>query len=338
MLRNYHNQNHNFHFQYGRFCSGLSTRAQLSFITSNSSFTDGVRKCNPQSNVISYQTETTTIIGAENHHFENTSETVNDNIYTTPGHLTLTTSASFLSCEWRNCEAQNGGGIYISTGNTLTLTVTKGLFYSCKASPNQGGGIYIKEIKTLTVVDSLFYKCIAEAHDNYGGGGIQMWNIQEPFIIETTSFISCESGNDGGGVATSIDPTWQEISISHSLFLQCKGTSTNPEYISDGGSLMIGNSNAAICCSNTLFADSHSTSRGGGITCMINSHSQFIPSIPLFSFCFFKNNSAKTNPGNDIYIEGWKPTNPFLHCFSLTPTKRVYPNGNDDNWLALRIT
>ena len=292
-----------------------------------------MRKHNLQSNAITYQDSAHTIIvGAENHHFENTSAIINDNTHKSPGHLTLSNSATFTSCVWRNCEAQTGGGIYLTAGSTVTLTVKKSEFDSCKANPNRGGAIYAEGIKTVTIEYSLFHQCMAVARNDYGGGAIEICNIQNPPSIEATSFILCKSGNDAGGVGIWDSPSFQKICLTDSRFVECKGLASAG---SDGGCLIVWFSNAAIGCSNTLFIDSRSEQRGGGASYYIYSSADHQSSIHLFFFCFFKNNSAILTPGNDVFFYDWISENPFLHCFSSTRNNRVYYNGNVDDWLPL---
>ena len=229
----------------------------------------------------------------------------------------------FISSKWVSCTADYGGGIYLTAGTTVSLFVTKGEFYSCKAAPYRGGGIYVGRIGKLEVTTSLFSGCVAEAKADCGGGGIDLNGAQAFPYIKCSSFISCTSGNDGGGLAIWSSPSFQKICLTDSRFVGCKGLA-NPG--TDGGSLIVWASEAAIGSSNTLFVDSHSEWSGGAASYNITrSHNS---TIPLFSFCFFKNNSARYNPGNDVFFAEWSPTQPFHHCFSLTATNRVYDNKN----------
>ena len=305
---------------YGILCSGLTEKTRRSFISSNSSFIGCVKK----HSISAYSPD---------------NDYSNDNSCRTGctfDHLrvflpsTANLQHEFTSCKWISCNGESGGGIYLKAGNTVTLSVIKGEFYSCKASPNRGGGIYAEGIKTLTIQESLFHKCIAEAKNDFGGGGIQLLSIQQPFIIQSTAFLSCESGNDGGGISIYIYATWQRVCFVDDRFVGCKGLY---EQGSDGGSLMLWDSNASVGCSNTIFADSYCAMRGGAVSYYIFTSANHPSSIQLFTFCFFQNNQVKSNRTNDAYFEDWKPTQPFLHCFSTTSVNRVHPPTNDNNWL-----
>ena len=252
-----------------------------------------------------------------------------DDCFFTNNSVTLSSSANFASCAWSKCEADYGGAIFLNVSNSaISLTVSKGEFYSCISS-YRGGGIYVEGIGDINITNTIFHQCIAQAAENYGGGGIEIDSEKKIPRIDNTDFILCKSGNDAGGVGIWKSPlTFQETCILSCRFVQCE---INHTLNSDGGSLLLWYSKAAIGCSNTLFTDSYSELRGGAASYNISGNHN--SSIPLFIFCFFKNNSAQSNPGNDIYFEGWIPDSPFLNCFSVTKTNRVYFNGVHDNWL-----
>ena len=227
------------------------------------------------------------------------------------------------------------GGIYLNASSTVSLTVKKSEFHSCKASPNRGGGIYAEEIKTVTIEDSLFQSCIAEAGNNFGGGGIQLWKIQKNFCVERTAFIACISREDGGGVSAAYCPAWHSRYLLDSSFVGCSVTPLASD--NDGGSLIVWRLYDEVTCSNILFADSHSERRGGASSYYIYSDVSHDSTTHIFAFCFFKNNTAITSPGHDVYFYDWIPEKPFLHCFSLSKENRVRVDPGDttynDDWL-----
>ena len=190
--------------------------------------------------------------------------------------------------------------------------------------------MYAEGIQTVAVQDSIFHQCIAEAGTNFGGGGIELCNIQHPFTIESTAFISCESRNDAGGISAVHCPMWTKTCFLDCSFIGCSAT---PAADNDAGSLLVWRCYAEISCSNILFADSRSERRGGCSSYYIYPNISHDSTVYLFLFCFFKNGSSKDNTGNDAYFYDWKPTEPFFHCFSIiTPSPRIYPSGHD-NWL-----
>ena len=175
---------------------------------------------------------------------------------------------------------------------------------------------------------------MAVARNDYGGGGIEITSAQKPPRIENIEFILCKSGNDGGALGIRSSPIHQETCVLSCCFVQCEINHTES---SDGGSLLVWYSNAAIGCSNTLFLDNHSEQRGGAVSYHIYTSAGYHSSIHLFFFCFFRNNSARINPGNDVFFREWSPSQPFLHCFSLSAELRgyIYSSGTTQtsNWL-----
>ena len=298
-------------FQYLHFYSSLV------FISSNSSFSKCVRKHDIVTVSPSFLANSNCAL-----------PTYTDCSFTQDNCSSLTSSASFTSCTWTKCESTYGGGIYLNVSDSrVTLIVTKGEFYSCKADRYCGGGIYAEGIGLMQVKNSVFYKCVAEATNDAGGGGIEIWKIQKPPNIETTSIIACKSGNDGGGMGIWYASVFQTKCIIECRFMKCEINHTES---SDGGSLMVWQSNAAIGCSDTLFVDSHSVLHGGAASYLTYYSSNFNSSIPFFSFCYFKDNSADI--ANDAYLEDWIPDNPFLHSFSTTSSSKVIYVINNNVW------
>ena len=156
---------------------------------------------------------------------------------------------------------------------------------------------------------------------------MQLWNVQEHPHIADTFFISCETGNDGGGLGIWNSPLYQETCVKGCRFILCRGNNTSS---SGGGGMIVWSSYAANGCSECIFVSCSSPQIGGGL-CYGIASSTSLKNIPLSSFCFFKDNSCSR--GNDAFIEGWMPTKPFLHCFSTTTNSpRIDPSGHDDNW------
>ena len=197
---------------------------------------------------------------------------------------------------------------------------------------------------TSSIKETLFSECVAHAENNYGGGGIEMLSPQRSPHIESCTFISCSSGDDAGGLGIWSSSFYQETCVNECRFIECQINHTTS---SDGGSLLIWYSSAAIGCSDTLFAHSHSDYRGGAVSCYITSDIRLTSSLPLFSFCFFTDNTC--NAGNDAFIVEWVPTVPFLHSLSTSSETRVYSVSdannrwddnfyeNSDTWLPFGI-
>ena len=281
---------------YSIIVSGLAYKTRLSFISSNSSFTQCTRKHNPQSNTIYYQDPAHTIItGADNHHFENATETVNDNTHTTPGHLELSSSATFTSCEWKKCEAEDGGALYASISG-INLRINHCRFLSCEASAGNGSGIYAQSARMVYVNSSFFYDCNAPSGVNWddGGGGIYLISISTEALITSSVFLSCVVQYDGGGVNI-----WNSHSLNDNTrtlqncrIIHCYGTDNGN---AEGGGFISWDNNYNVGISNTLFSQC-SNNIGGAIAMSLSD-----PLTLLIIFCFFSGNTG--NCGNDIALD-----------------------------------
>ena len=212
------------------------------------------------------------------------------------------------------------------SNSAVSLTVIQSEFHACKASPHRGGGIYAEGIGEVKIERTFFADCTCEPDNNAGGGGMQLFNVQEPQHIIDSSFISCESGNDGGGISIWYTPVYQETCVKGCRFIGCKGNNSTS---SDGGSIIIWYSGAAIGCSETLFSHCSSEYRGGAATCFSYTSTEFSSSLPLFSFCFFTDNTC--NVGSDVFLVEWIPSEPFFFSFSTTGESNVHYVDNADD-------
>ena len=221
----------------------------------------------------------------------------------------------FSSSVWKECTADNGGGIYLSADNdsSINLTVNKGEFVSCKAY-YRGGGIYIQGIGDITVQNTLFYKDIAEAKDGLGGGGIE---IVYPLIapeINDCSFLLCKTGDDAGGIGFWYSSVFQHSSVKRCRFVECI---INKTFNSGGGGIILWWCKAAIGCSECIFSKCHSDFFGGALCFDIESSETF-SEIPIVSFCFFNANTAMEKCGNDVFFVEWIPDEPILQSLSTS--------------------
>ena len=229
---------------------------------------------------------------------------------------------------WRQCEAENGGGIYLKADSTVSLTVNKGEFDSCKADPYRGGGIYVEGIGNMKIEDTLFLGCTAEAQSHLGGGGIEITSPQKSPQIHRCLFLRCTSQDDAGGIGIWSSPLDQEMCILCCCLIECQN---NHATDSVGGGIAVWYSSAAFGCSNCLFLRCHSAFIGGAFAYNIKS-SQKLTSKPLSSFSFFHMNTAKEHGGNDAYFVEWTPTTPFMHSFSTSSPYRITIGSSSSTW------
>ena len=317
---------------YGILCSGITAKTNLSFTSSNSSFSECVRKhhiC--QSNTITYQdTENNIIVSAENHHFENATETVNNNTHTSPGRVRLTASATFMSCEWKQCSAGHGGGIFfLSTG---TLTVKDSSFTSCSSndladSSNGGGGAIFANNGSLSVTSTTFVDCTAK---NVGGGvtGTLSCTLCR---VSLSRFLCC-TARSAGGLATFHAP---KCELSSTLFLSCSVPETGGGMFHNGD-----NTYPTASLSESLFKDNSADFanttgdcpyRGGG-ACEDGGKAEY---TITFLFCFFTGNTAPKGVGSDISIQRRAlAQNNINYCFTTATSGRFWNKDKYvDTWL-----
>ena len=264
-----------------------------------------------------------------------------------PHRQTPQSSVKFIKCVFINMIAlEESGGAIFYTVSGGSLHIVECVFETCETRINKdsgtgGGAVFATSLSELIISSSLFLACACYTSGSSDGGAIEMFALGSNVVIGACLFISCHTDDDGGAVCMWDFLLWQGTCILDCSFVKCEGTHTTS---SDGGALLVCNSNAAVGCSNTLFAHCHSEFRGGGATYHIYNTSNHHSSLHLFTFCFFNNNSAEFKPGNDVYFHQCMPTQPFVHCCSKTRENRIsYYSNNDyhfdkDDWLPLGIS
>ena len=314
---------------YGVLCSGLTDKTALSFISSNSSFSECVRPYYfPFS---SSPPNTDCLPDCINKHFRSLR-------FSLPSD-----STSFSFCSWEDCLGEPGGAIYSSSAGA-SITVNSCIFNKCNSTkPNtssshsyNGGAIFVSGITELIVFSSTFFHCCAPQnnHDNGGSGGIFAYDIKTTIWISSSHFISCFTGSSGGGAylssikASDVGPQ----SITSCSYIQCTGYGITP----DGGGLSLSYSDYTLGTSSCLFCSCATVGCfDGGLYFTFNANSDPYP----ICFCFFNGNSA--SQGADVYLMNHSGSNPILHSFTTTDAQyTVYPSHWDaaqkqDDWLPL---
>ena len=241
-----------------------------------------------------------------------------------------TSSHSFTHCSWNNNGlTSNGGAIHLrcdSSQPLISLTVDDCTFLHCYETGEVGGGaIYAEFIGSATVKNSFFYdcKCGWNTTGPEGAGALLDYIHSLPFI-QCCSFISCTTGDDGGGCGIWYSHSVITYVVDSCRFISCKGTHQTS---SQGGGIMIYGNNDFIACTNCLLYACETKYRGGGIYISYPSETTVQP----ITFCFFQGN--KSGKGRDICFEKFSSTpQAITHSFSFeAATGRVF--GGSDNWL-----
>ena len=319
-------------------------KTKLSFTSSNSSFSECVRKHKP-SLIQSHHTiknSDCTEYNADSHRC----------IYS---HIRIEKSQSgnylFEHSDFLDCESEtNGGAILVEgtseTADHITLTVTDCTFIRCVVQAHShhdsgGGAVCARLIKDATVSSSVFSSCVSPS-----GGAVMMKSLSHQPLVEHSSFISCIAPNDTdkGSLAIGTDADGAAIDIyTCSAAVPTVISSCNLLYSHShdaGGAVFLYHPVPAMRCHNVLFSSGLGGSRGGGIAYLSTQNSNDY----LLRFCFFYNNMCNNAlQGHDVCLCSYSSsyTKVFLHCFSAT--KRTPRVGDDkttidkSDWLPLTL-
>ena len=304
---------------YGILCSGLTGKTKQSFIASNSSFSECVRKHH-----ISFSSNTDI--------FDCTTTTGNNCVNTTRNTLQVGRPHIVHSCIFQSISSSvsNGGVLYLhdtSRSTTTSLTVDCCIFNTCSNTQIEGeryggGAIYI-DCGTLSITSSLFHKCQSVQY----GGGIYAYNNCDSATVRACNFINC-AANHAGGIMTHMGPT---SSISSSHFISCSA-----EWVGGGFYHNCKTTAGTLTLSDSLFTnnradyeyDFQSTDRGGGAfeDCRESNYTS------KFSFSFFSGNRVTHGVGNDISFHYYKLD---IKCFFyLFTTTKEYSVWNVDDYVT----
>ena len=310
---------------------GLNDKTNLSFTSSNSSFSKCVRNHHIfLSNSDSNLNDPTCLIDGRQ-----TSSPACD----TSSRNTLNTGSTyeFSWCTWSSCSASgDAGGALKCTGTGSKVYVERCSFSSCSAY-KQGGAIHTSSIHTLDVKDSLFYACSSSTKENdEGSGAMWIYGIQQKLSISETSFISCTTKASGGAcIIQKCSSNIKGQIINQCRCIHCNATDMSP----DGGALYIPTSTELIGLEECLFSLCHSL-YGGALDHSLSNYKEH--TYPI-RYCFFnKNTVSESGYGNDVVLRNHllDNNNPVLqHSFSTSTSIRVgyYYNSNwyknDFNWL-----
>lgn len=128
------------------------------------------------------------------------------------------------------CTANNGGGIYVDTDNTLVMN--NSVFRDCSATGVAGGGIC--SFGNVYVANSEFQNCSAFST----GGGISVYSVGSTIKIQNTTFTGCKSVTSGGAVHSLYPDV--NLTITTSTFTNCTSAS--------GGGVYTRSNTSVACC------------------------------------------------------------------------------------------
>ena len=288
---------------YGILCSGLTDKTILSFISSNSSFTECVRKQIPFyhflfNNIIHCRDQTF----SSDIRCKHTGSPISDSsgIHT------------FTNDDFKDCYSSNDhGGAIKCTGSNTELIVTGCTFTDChvsKPSSYRGGGIYAESIKSVTPQSCYFTSC-----SGFWGGGFYINEIGSTPSLSGCIFVSCKGHYLGGeAFVGQCTKTSSFIVCNDCIFIKGNNVSSSTYLRGGGFYLDIYESTHANAISNNLFTGNSVNNRGGGLA--IYEESKGLDYSVYF--CFFSDNSA-TSGGSDVFLTSIT-FNSFIHSFTTS--------------------
>ncbi|KAH7819528.1 uncharacterized protein MONOS_7597 [Monocercomonoides exilis] len=227
--------------------------------------------------------------------------------------MDTTESQTFLSCEWVDCKAPQGGALYVHDNANAILTIENSSFVRCNASSTNGGGLYALKIAECVVLHSLFVQCSAAATTYLGGGGIMIENVYEQSLINCCRFNNCTSKDEGGAIdLLSTKTEKQKECVINSFFHNCQCNNTDS---GAGGAVIHWTSVDKVIISNCQFCKCYSMCGGGAVYQHINSNNEGI----LFYYCFFHDNICMRG-GHDITLDRSTKNNIDSTCYSTRKT------------------
>ena len=294
---------------YTLLISDIRDTTQISFLYSNSSFTECVRRHNS----LFHQ--------YDNDLIQCTEDTFSDNNkcqHTTQGLSFSTGVRIFKNVDFKICSSDDNGGAIICTGESTHLTVQRCTFSGCHVtnpSSKNGGAIYASYMSSAAIESCSFASCSA-----YCGGGLYIGHIYSTPSFSECQFSSCKGGYLGGGAFVgSCNQTTSFIACSECVFTKGADVYATSALRGGGIYLDIYSNDHANTIRNTLFTKNAVNNAGGGLR-IYESELGFSYSV---YFCFFSGNTA-SSVGQDVHLVSVN-FNSFLFCYTTsTAQDRLY--------------
>ena len=278
----------------------------------------------------------------DHHHFENTTGTTDNDIHTSPGNLTLTSSATFTSSEWKDCRSavSNGGGAIYCVIPSLSISVDSCTFTDCCCGSlsSCGGSIYVAPVASFSLLQSLF-DYTTDTQNACHGGTLYVGSTIS-VCIHSDTFRRCNGTTSGGAVWIGYcsEATRSSTIFENCIFIGCEGAGGH-----GGGPCLDNNYQFANFISNCLFTE-NSNLYGGGLYLRYPSDT-FSSERHCILFCFFHKNSAKSHT-RDAFLDGCPQNgpNPITHSLTTTAVEHtVLPihwdsERKQDDWLLLALS
>ena len=236
------------------FSFSIRKKTRFSFTSSNSSFTECVRK--HLSSKYSYVLQSNAC----------EQNCQGQNLGTRRVSLDSSSTHTFTSCSWKDCKSAQGPAISFRSRTSSSLTVDQCSFDSCNSTSSVrqdgGGAINAYQVKNVRITSSLFYSCkctsfqLSTEGQLRSGGGVLLHSVTETPLVKMCIFISCEVLDDAGGLGIySCGNNLNAIPVQDSRFISC--------YCNDSSGAYEFQLSTCKMCSSCLYCGCTSKGSGG---------------------------------------------------------------------------
>ena len=205
--------------QYAIVDVSLTSITRLSFISSNSSFSECIRAHNPALSMYRNHIPSCT---------DNTFSTDNECTYSGRGLSYSTGTLSFKNDEFKSCSSDDHGGAIKCTGEDTELNVIGCTFKECYVnhpSSQYGGAIYADSIQYVTAKYCFFTSCSSNC-----GGGMFINSISNTPDFSDCVFVSCKAEHVAGGAFVGqCTKTSSSIACNDCIFIKGNNISSSPD-------------------------------------------------------------------------------------------------------------
>ncbi len=232
-------------------------------------------------------------------------------LYVNPHHGDVLISGNIFSDnDSRVSSGGNGGGLYINTVNTATVTTNEFL----RNQGGSGGGVAIFSVEKVIITDNIF-----DANDGYTNRGGSIYATGRNIFIDNNTIINAVSGGgiDLGpsGTQPIITTVTNNVILNNAEgpgirihYVHFNGVATivnniiagnSSESVNYGGGLQIGTvrDEGTLIVTNNTITDNYTPGHGGGLSIR---DAENDGAISIYSNIIWNNVSA--GEGNDIYI------------------------------------
>ena len=286
--------------------SGVIQKAKISFVSSNSSFTECVRKhLYYSSNLMKHNSISLT-------HLVSNMDTVTTYQDPHDGKEHTFTDTFF------QCKNDDGCGGAIDQTQGGDLTIKRCVFETCSCG-DRGGAVSFRSNGTCTQEDNLYSCCWSDTHS----GAFDSYDTSKhPNHNHRRCKYICNSARTYYG--HSCIEYSSETTVDSNIYIHGRSDGNG-----NAGTVVNYHSTGTIVYSNCIFCDGKADNSGG--LSFLSGYPNYISTYSV-KFCFFRNNYGTDNTAKEIYFNSITSGNSnakyIVHSFTATPGSTVYLQSN----------